>query len=78
MGNNGVNPNHRPANFNTLQNMKAYDRLPKTVRKALQESENNWSAAGILYGMRRKKIKAAEVVKIIRQRDVESRCMPQA
>jgi hypothetical protein len=37
-----------------LGNMEAYDLLPKALRKALQESVHNWSAAQCYDALRRK------------------------
>ena len=61
------------ANYTLAQNMRAFDKLPKAVRLALHESAVNWSAAGILYdGIRKRKLKTADIVALIARRDAEA------
>lgn len=60
------------ADYTRDQNMAAFDRLPKALRVALHDSAFNWSAASILYQMRKRKMKAAQVIEIILRRDAET------
>lgn len=76
MGNSVSTKGIRPAKYSREQNMKAFDRLPKKVRQALANSDHNWSAAGILYDMRRCKKNSAFVVARIAERDRELRETP--
>jgi hypothetical protein len=66
---NGVNS----AGYSLRENMAAYDKLPKAIRQALQESVFNWSAASITMGRRKLGAKRASipyVVERIRSEDV--------
>lgn len=74
MSHNSRNPNVKPAYGYTLQqNMKAFDALPKAVRQALRDSDNNWSASAIKSGMRRFKSRSAAIVQLIKSRDEDTR-----
>lgn len=53
------------------QNMDAYDKLPKAVRAALREGSVNWSAIAVRKYMRKHKLRAAEMVVLIKQRGRE-------
>ena len=57
------------AKFNRYENMAGFDKLPKAVREALRYSTFNWSAESIRRKMSAKKIKAAQVVVLIAERD---------
>ena len=62
--------------YTLAENMRAFDKLPKSVRQALHESAFNWSAAGILQdGIRKRKLKADEIVALIKRRDAENETM---
>jgi hypothetical protein len=58
--------------------MKAFDKLPAVVRKALAESDHNWSAAQALRELRKRKANrkpqvrdAATLAAFIRQSDID-------
>jgi hypothetical protein len=60
----------------TLSNMDAYDRLPRELRQALQDSDQNWSAKQCYVELRRPKAKRRAqfatldtAVSFIRQQD---------
>jgi TRAP-type mannitol/chloroaromatic compound transport system substrate-binding protein len=48
-----------------LNNMEAFDRLPKAIRQALANSDHNWSGAQMLhtYRAKRPKLYAGKVIK---------------
>jgi hypothetical protein len=73
MAHNAVNPNVRVIHEDVQAGWRAYDRLPKAVRKALQDCENNWSAISVANYMRKRKIKAADMVALIREKDIAVR-----
>jgi len=49
--------------------MDAYDKLPKTLRKALQDSSNNWDAFHTWKVMKKRKIGAREAIRQLRAAD---------
>jgi hypothetical protein len=57
------------------QNMDAFDKLPRDIRKAMAVSDNNWSAAHMLRARRAKRTRdklktIAQCIDVIRNGDI--------
>lgn len=44
------------------KNMAGYDKLPKVLRKAIAEGEVSWGTDDIIYVMRKKRLKAKDII----------------
>ena len=66
-----------PEGFNSAQctsndvRMKAFDKLPKSVRQALNYSSEQWCPESILRRMKKQKIPARVIVELIHSRSAE-------
>jgi uncharacterized protein YjiS (DUF1127 family) len=52
-----------------VEEMKAYDRLPKTLRQALRESGEQFSAWQLFQLWRSKRASCAELIAMVKQED---------
>jgi hypothetical protein len=51
--------------------MRAFDRLPKTVRRALTDSQFNWNVESLLQMWRERRMNARQLVRQIQTQDRE-------